>query len=44
MLQHQQAHSYIKNLMNLSNYYGGNLDALSDCLTGWVDLPMQLNG
>ncbi|NQE97905.1 barstar family protein, partial [Bacillus subtilis] len=24
------------------NYYGRNLDALWDCLTGWVDLPLTL--
>lgn len=38
----EQFHSYIKELMDLPNYYGGNLDALWDCLTGWVDLPMHV--
>ncbi|MCT4575529.1 MAG: barstar family protein [Firmicutes bacterium] len=38
----EQFHSYIKELMDLPDYYGGNLDALWDCLTGWVDLPMHV--
>lgn len=27
-----QAHHYIKKALELPEYYGGNLDALSDCL------------
>lgn len=35
-------HQQIKAVLNLPDYYGGNLDALWDCLTGWVTLPLTL--
>lgn len=28
--------------LNLPEYYGHNLDALWDCLTSWVDLPINI--
>ncbi|GAA0127553.1 barstar family protein [Clostridium sp. ATCC 25772] len=37
-----QFHEYIKDIMKLPEYYGKNLDALWDCLTGWIDLPMKI--
>ncbi|CAI6300815.1 Putative ribonuclease inhibitor YrdF [Bacillus subtilis] len=35
-------HDDLKDKLDFSNYYGRNLDALWDCLTGWVDLPLTL--
>ncbi len=33
-------HEILKVELELPDYYGKNLDALYDCLTGWVDLPL----
>lgn len=35
-------HREIKRVLDLPDYYGENLDALWDCLTGWVELPISL--
>ncbi|ARV99535.1 MULTISPECIES: barstar family protein [Bacillus] len=35
-------HDVLKDKLDFPNYYGRNLDALWDCLTGWVDLPLTL--
>ncbi|TDU09975.1 barstar family protein [Bacillus subtilis] len=35
-------HDVLKDKLDFPNYYGRNLDALWDCLTGWVDLPFTL--
>lgn len=35
-------HDVLKDKLDFPDYYGGNLDALWDCLTGWVDLPLTL--
>ena len=35
-------HSQIKEVLELPEYYGENLDALWDCLTGWIDTPLKL--
>jgi len=35
-------HDILKNKLELPEHYGANLDALWDCLTGWVDLPLQV--
>lgn len=35
-------HKYIKVKLELPDYYGENLDALWDCLTGFIDLPLLL--
>lgn len=32
-------HKQIKEVLDLPDYYGENLDALWDCLTGWIDIP-----
>lgn len=42
MLTRNDLHFEIKKKLNLPDCYGGNLDALWDCLTGWVDLPLQI--
>ena len=31
--EREQAHEYLKKMLGLPEYYGGNLDALYDCLT-----------
>lgn len=31
----EEAHEYLKEMLNLPEYYGRNLDALSDCLTDY---------
>jgi ribonuclease inhibitor len=35
-------HREIKSVLELPDYYGSNLDALWDCLTGWVKTPVTL--
>ena len=35
-------HDVFKQQLELPDYYGKNLDALWDCLTGWVDLPLTV--
>ena len=35
-------HKQIKTLLELPDYYGENLDALWDCLTGWISTPLTL--
>jgi len=35
-------HKQIKEKLNLPEYYGNNLDALWDCLKGWVDMPVEI--
>jgi ribonuclease inhibitor len=38
----QDFHQQLKVILELPDYYGGNLDALWDCLTAWVNMPMTL--
>ena len=35
-------HIQMKLLLSLPEYYGENLDALWDCLTAWIDLPIKI--
>ena len=42
MLSKANLHSEIGSKLNFPDYYGGNLDALWDCLTGWVELPIEI--
>ena len=35
-------HEYLKQQMNLPDHYGNNLDALYDCLTGEIELPVKI--
>lgn len=37
-----ELHSVLKKMLQLPEYYGENLDALWDCLTGWVNLPITI--
>ena len=36
------AHDYLQEVLDLPDYYGGNLDALYDCLTEMNDLQIQI--
>lgn len=38
----EEFHQYIKVKLELPDFYGGNLDALWDCLTGFIELPLLL--
>jgi ribonuclease inhibitor len=38
----EQLHDALKRRLSLPAYYGGNLDALWDCLTGWITLPLTV--
>jgi len=38
----EKLHEVLKKELDLPDYYGGNLDALWDCLTGWIELPLQI--
>lgn len=35
-------HKTLKNKLDLPDYYGENADALWDCLTTWVTLPLTI--
>ncbi|MED2941804.1 barstar family protein [Bacillus swezeyi] len=35
-------HKELKKQLGLPDYYGENLDALWDCLTGWVNMPLVI--
>ncbi len=36
----EQLHKFLKDELELPDHYGENLNALWDCLTAWVDLPI----
>lgn len=38
----EELHYQLKTVLHLPDYYGKNLDALWDCLTGEVALPVEL--
>lgn len=35
-------HSILQEKFELPKYYGKNLDALWDCITGWIDIPVKV--
>ncbi|WP_433752910.1 barstar family protein [Paenibacillus amylolyticus] len=37
-----ELHQQLKDKLKLPDFYGGNLDALWDCLTGTIELPLEL--
>lgn len=37
-----QMHDFLKEALGLPDYYGANLDALWDGLTGWVETPLTI--
>ena len=38
----ESLHETLKEKLVLPDYYGSNLDALWDCLTGWIELPTTI--
>jgi ribonuclease inhibitor len=38
----KELHMFLKKELEFPSYYGGNLDALWDLLSGWVDLPLKI--
>ena len=42
ILSIDELHAQLKEKLELPDYYGANLDALWDCLTGWVSLPLTI--
>jgi len=37
-----QLHLILKKELSFPDYYGENLNALWDCLTGWITLPLTI--
>lgn len=35
-------HAMLKDKLALPAYYGANLNALWDCLTGWIEVPVKI--
>ncbi|MBP2001449.1 ribonuclease inhibitor [Paenibacillus shirakamiensis] len=35
-------HTALREALDLPSYYGNNLDALWDALTGWVEMPLTI--
>lgn len=44
LLQKEQAHLYLAQMLDFSDYYGKNLDALFDCLTELGECTITLKG
>ena len=42
MLNRETAHEYLKEVLNLPEYYGKNLDALYDCLTDLDETVIEI--
>ncbi|MEW4369089.1 barstar family protein [Paenibacillus kandeliae] len=38
----QELHEQLQEKLELPEFYGANLDALWDCLTGMIELPLEL--
>jgi ribonuclease inhibitor len=38
----QELHALLQKKLDLPEHYGRNLDALWDCITSWIDLPLTL--
>lgn len=38
----KKVHQLLKEKLELPDYYGDNFNALWDCLTGWVELPLKI--
>ena len=44
LLQREQAHLYLAQMLDFPDYYGKNLDALFDCLTEMGECTIVLEG
>ena len=42
LLEKDTAHTYLKQKLNLPEYYGRNLDALYDCLTECSEIEIEI--
>lgn len=42
LINEEKTHLILKEKLELPDYYGENLNALWDCLTGWVSLPLKV--
>ena len=42
MDEKETAHTYLKEKLRLPDYYGGNLDALYDCLTDEEEMEIEV--
>lgn len=38
----ESSHAYLKEVLDLPEYYGNNLDALNDCLTEMIDTEIVI--
>jgi ribonuclease inhibitor len=38
----EEFHKEIREQLDFPDYYGNNLDAMWDCLTGWVEPPVTI--
>ncbi|WP_322903662.1 barstar family protein [Paenibacillus sp. SGZ-1009] len=38
-----ELHEQLKEKLELPEFYGANLDALWDCITGMIELPLELH-
>ena len=38
----EEGHVYLKNLLELPEYYGNNLDALYDVISEWKDVQIEV--
>ncbi|WP_424163299.1 barstar family protein [Bacillus amyloliquefaciens] len=38
----EDLHRILKDKLDFPDYYGENLNALWDCLTGWIEFPLTL--
>lgn len=42
LCEEEKAHEYLKDKLDLPEYYGRNLDALYDCLTDFSDTHIEI--
>ncbi len=40
---YQELHELLQKKLEFPDFYGANLDALWDCLTGMIELPLELH-
>ena len=41
--QYDTIHHWLQHTLELPDWYGHNLDALWDCLSGWISLPAEIH-